>query len=185
MNVRILKISGNSPTSRQRRLEQAQAWMERHGWRLMDYSEELGSAAFERDANASALGLFDPTRWLPGPGGLRPGGSLRALLASPRRLLFSLTVIVVVAAAFVLLLNYSQFKSSNAANAQQQGESWLYVSVESLNIRAEPKPNAQIVGAFYLNQRVLVTGRKKGWARVVKPEWGYVAARYLQEHPAQ
>ena len=48
MNVRILKIAGAGSKSRENRLRLVEAWMKSHGWELMDYSDELGSAAFER-----------------------------------------------------------------------------------------------------------------------------------------
>ena len=66
-----------------------------------------------------------------------------------------------------------------------QSEAWHYVSVGSLNVRAAPVQGAQIVGVLYRNQRVLVGETEKGWARIIKPERGFVAAQFLVTHPVQ
>ncbi len=186
MHVRILKIRGDRKQTRQQRLKQTRSWMEAHGWRLMDYSEELGSVAFERAEGAPPLGWFDRTRYLPGPDWFQPREWLRRPLGSPRKLAFAGGIGLAVMVAFVLLLNFSHSAGPvRMQGKRERAESWFYVTVDSLNIRAEPKPGAQIVGVLYLNQRVLVGERTKGWARIVKPEWGYIAERFLQDHPAR
>ena len=57
------------------------------------------------------------------------------------------------------------------------------VSASSLNVRALPNGDAQLVGVLYRNQRVLALAPEHGWAQVVQPEKGYVAARFLSEVP--
>ena len=54
-------------------------------------------------------------------------------------------------------------------------EQWQFVAVGALNVRVEPHPYSQIVGALYQNQRVLVEERMKEWVRISVPERGFVA----------
>ncbi len=185
MRIRIFKIKGSGEKLRERRLKRLRGWMERRGWWLVDYSPEAGSAIFERAEGAPALGWFDPTRWLPGPGWFQPGLWLAWPRRTPRRVGLAAAVGLAVAGAFGTLLSFSVIGTAKRepAAAQNPAESWLYVNADSLNVRAEPKPGAQIVGVLYQNQRVMVEKSEAGWARLVRPQWGYVAARYLGEHP--
>jgi len=186
MNVRILNIAGTGSKSREKRLRQVEAWMKSHGWELMDYSDELGSAAFERAPAAPPLGWFDATRWMPAPDWMRPGAWLRRSTATPRQMAFAGGICLAVGAAFVLLLSATNSGSSlSVKGAGGQGEAWHYVAVGWLNVRAEPVSGAQIVGVLYRNQRVLVGETEKGWARIIKPERGFVAAQFLLTHPVQ
>ncbi len=184
MRIRIFRIQGGNPQSRERRLERLRGWMEARGWQLADYAPEAGSAMFERAEGAPPLGWFDPTRWLPGPDWFRPRDWLVRPRLSARRLMLGGAVGLLVAAAFGALLDFSTTPASRrGAAARQSAETWLYVRADSLNIRAEPKAGAQIVGVFYRNQRVMVENRRDGWTRVVRPQWGYVAGKYLGDHP--
>ena len=187
MHIRIFKIQGRSEALREERLKGVRRWMEDRDWQLVDYSPELGSAVFERGEGAPALGWFDATRWLPGPDWFQPRLWLARMRVSPRRLLLAAAVGLAVVLAFSALFNFSLISPRGRGGAATRGaaETWLYGTVESLNIRAEPKPGAQIVGVLYRNQSVMVEKSSGGWARVVKPTWGFVAAKYLRDHPVQ
>lgn len=187
MAIRILKIHGKAEGEREAQLVRAREWMEQRGWRLVDFSAPAGSAMFERAEGAPRLGWFAASRWLPGPDWFRPRAWLGGMRLSVRRLALLGGVGVLVLAAFLTLFNFSRTPGTGRLGtaAADAGETWRYVSVESLNLRAEPKPGAQIVGVLYQNQRVMVEKSVAGWARIVRPQWGFVAAQYLSEHPAQ
>jgi len=187
MAIRILKIQGTREAEREARLARAREWMEQRGWRLVDYSAPAGSAMFERAEGAPRLGWFAASRWLPGPDWFRPRTWLGGRRLSLRRVVLVGAVGVVVLAAFLTLFNFSRTPGTARPGtaAADAGESWRYVSVESLNVRAEPKPGSEIVGVLYQNQRVMVEKSASGWARVVRPQWGFVAAQYLSDHPSR
>ena len=99
---------------------------------------------------------------------------------------FAGAICLAVVTAFVLLLSFSHSRPSlSVKGTGGQSEAWHYVSVGSLNVRAAPVQGAQIVGVLYRNQRVLVGETEKGWARIIKPERGFVAAQFLVTHPVQ
>jgi hypothetical protein len=183
----MLKIEGATAERREARLQSAQRWMENRGWRLVDYSPAVGSAMFERDERAPPLGWLDASRWLPGPDWFQPRAWLAGLRLTPRRLLLAGGVGMLVAVAFVTLLHFSHTPTTarRAAGGGNPEETWLYVSVDSLNVRGEPKPGAQIVGVLYRNQRVMVEKGEGSWARVVRPQWGFVSRQFLKQHPVQ
>lgn len=187
MNIRILNIRGAGKTARAQQLQHVTAWMEARGWQLMDYAESSGSAAFERAADAPRLGWLDPTRWLSGPDWFRPRSWLGSGMASPRELILAGAVCVVVAAVFLGVLSYSYSGPSSLikGGADARNETWLYVNANTLNVRASPVSEAQIVGVLYRNQKVLVDQTNEGWARIVQPEKGFVAARFLKPYPVQ
>lgn len=185
MQIRIFKIQGVSERSRERHLERVCRWMEQRDWQLVDYSEEAGSAMFERAEGAPAPGLLDPTRWLPGPDWFQPGAWLGRLRFSPRQLALGGAVGLAVVVAFGTLLNFtvSPTAARKTTATQKAGETWLYVSADYLNLRAEPKTGARIIGVFFRNQRVMVEKDEGGWMRVLRPDYGYVAGKFLKEHP--
>lgn len=187
MKLRILNIAGRGKKARAQQLQRVQAWMEFHGWQLMHYSEGADTAAFERAPGAPPLGWFNATRWLPGPDWRRPGAWLGVGRYSTRDLVLAGSVCLIVGAAFfgVLSYSYSGPSSLGKSGAGQGKESWLYVNANSLNLRLSPISEAQIVGVLYRNQKVLVDQTNEGWARVVKPERGFVAAKFLKPHPVQ
>ncbi|MDH5753512.1 MAG: hypothetical protein OEZ59_13970, partial [Deltaproteobacteria bacterium] len=84
--MRILKIPGRSPQARQAQLKRVQSWMAGGGWQLESYIDLEHSAMFLRDPQAPPLGLFSPTRLLPGPGMINPLEWGRHLVAVPRRM---------------------------------------------------------------------------------------------------
>ena len=123
----------------------------------------------------------------PGPDWNRPGAWLGTGRYSTRELALVAAVCLIVGAAFfgVLSFSYSGPSSLGKAGAGNERESWLYVNANSLNVRLSPDSQAQIVGVLYRNQKVLVDQTDEGWARVVKPERGFVAAKFLKPHPVQ
>ena len=186
MTTCILDIPGRTTTARMRKLEKTRRRMERRGWELVDYSDPIGSALFGRAKGAPPLRIWHITRWLPALAPLHPRGWLAGAASASRSTLLGAGIGL---AATVLLLAFlsASFRGglpgTNSVEAQAK-EEWQFVAVGALNVRAEPHPYSQIVGALYPNQRVLVEGRKKGWARISVPERGYVAARFLQDQPA-
>jgi hypothetical protein len=106
---------------------------------------------------------------------------------SARELVLAGLVCLIVGAAFLGVLSYSYSGPSSLgkAGSGQGEESWLYVNANSLNLRLSPVSQAQIVGVLYRNQKVLVDQTNEGWARVVKPERGFVAAKFLKPYPVQ
>jgi Bacterial SH3 domain len=184
--TRIVKIPGRSAEARRARLQGVAAWMQAHGWRLADYAEEAGSALFERAPAAPALGWLDATRWLPGPGALRPREWARTLRADPR---LALPPAFVLAGAVLLGLALFGTPSLDLAHVRREPAAhWYVVTAAQLNVREGPEENRQIVDVLYRDQRVLVEGRVEGdWARISVPARGYVAKAYLapvQEPPS-
>ena len=115
---------------------------------------------------------FRPAQWLGG--------------ASPRRIALATGVGLAVAAAFAVLISFSRapgLLQGGAPAAQAELEKWRYVTVDSLNVREAPKAGAQIVGVLYRNQRVMIAETERGWTRLVQPQWGFVASKYLQDSP--
>ncbi|MEE8395286.1 MAG: SH3 domain-containing protein, partial [bacterium] len=155
MQTRILKIRAGDPALRKQRLGVAKGWMEEHGWVLLDYSDELGSALFERAANAPKLAWKDPTRWLPAPDWFNPREWLAGLLARPRRIAFAAAVAGAVLAGFVGVLSTTSVApgGGDATEIELGAETWLFVNADALNVRASPSTGAQIVGVLYRNQR--------------------------------
>ena len=187
MVVKIVKIPGRDKQARQNQFARVNAWMAGHGWKLMDYAEGANTAAFERAPDAPPLGWFNPTRWLPGPDWIRPGAWLGGRRGSRREVILIVSVCLFVGAAFMGVLSYSYSGPSSLGRGGEEvsGESWLYVNANTLNVRLSPVSGAQIVGILYRNQKVLVDQTNSGWARVVQPEKGFVAERYLKPHPVQ
>lgn len=187
MNVKIVKIPGRGRQSRQNSFALMNAWMENHGWKLMDYAEGAATAAFERAPDAPPLGWFDPTRWLPGPDWNRPRAWISGRRGSKRDVILIGAVCLVVAVAFMAVLSYSNSGPSSlgSGGGAVAGETWLYVNANSLNVRLSPVSGAQIVGVLYRNQKVLVNQTNEGWARLVQPEKGFVAEKFLKPHPVQ
>jgi len=176
--TRILAIPGRSAAARRARLERVAAWMGACGWRLADYAEEAGSALFERAPEAGALPLLDATRWLPGPGALRPGQWWLTLRADPRWGLVPALLLggAMLAAALLAPRAFDPAQARREAEAQ----AWFVVTASQLNVRDGPDDRRQQVGVLYRGQRVRVQGTVNGqWVRIGIPERGYVARAFL------
>ncbi|MBI3992873.1 MAG: SH3 domain-containing protein [Candidatus Lambdaproteobacteria bacterium] len=191
MKSRLIRIRGRTPELRAARLAVCERWMARRGWSLGDYADELGSAVFIRDGGAlppeNVLPRWHPARLLPAPGTLYP---LRLPSALPGGLLrrgaggaWALALLSALFAVGLFALLVLQVGSPSLRQALAPAETWLYVTVESVNVREAPLAEAQIVGVLYLNQRVLVGPEKFGWVQVLQPEKGYVSRRFLGERP--
>lgn len=179
MTTRIVRIPGRSAPARRRRLERVTDWMAKRGWRLVDFAEGEASALFERPEDAAPLSRWDGTRWLPGPGALRPGQWLLTLRADPR-----LLVLPAIPCALALFLAAALFAPSSfdAERIRQEAaaENWYTVNADQLNVREKPDTASQVVGVLYRDQRVLVEGEVNDrWVKVGVPERGYVAREYL------
>ncbi len=181
--IRIIKITGRNEGARRDRLERIERWMGRSGWRLADYADEARSAVFERPERAPRLPRLDPTRWAPGPDPWKPREWLHALRADARLLVVPGLVVALVLAVVLPRLPAPQVPLEASREAAE--EDWFYVNASQLNVRGGPGTEHQVVGVLYRNQRVLVEERTDGWARIVSPQWGYVAASYLSDHPLQ
>jgi hypothetical protein len=183
MRTRILTISGHSPAARQAHLARCTAWMAERGWALADYEDELGSAVFHPAGDGGSLPAWHPRRLLPPPGAFDPGtwwAALRRRGPGPFLVAGGATVVAVALFAGLVL---GVFGGGTPAEAPVPAEQWRFVTASSLNVRALPSGEAQIVGVFHENQRVLARAAEHGWAQVVQPEKGYVAARFLSEVP--
>jgi Bacterial SH3 domain len=180
---RILTIPGRSAAARRARLERVAAWMATRGWRLADYSDEAGSALFERGPDAPRLGPLDATRWLPGPGALRPGQWLLSLRADPRLAVLPGAVLVLALLLGVVLLGPRRF-DADALQRREAARNWFVVTADQLNVRDGPDERRQQVGVLYKGQRVLVEGTVAGdWVRISIPDEGYVAKAFLAPAP--
>lgn len=183
MRTRILTISGPTPETRQAQLARCRAWMAERGWALADYEDELGSAVFHPAGDGGSLPRWHPRRLLPPPGALTPGtwwAALRRRGPAPFLVGGGATLVAVLLFAGLVL---GVFGGGAPAEPPEPAEQWRFVTASSLNVRALPSGEAQIVGVLYENQRVLVRAPEHGWARVVQPEKGYVAARFLSAVP--
>lgn len=189
MSIRILKVVGDSEAAREAHLAELKAWMGRYGWRLTDYATEAGTALFERADGAPPLSRLHPTRWLPGPAPWRPRELWRTVRADPRLAVAAVALLFAVFVAVQTVRNPPAFVRSNtdlqALAEGEHPETWRYVNADVLNVRAGPSTQHQVVGVLYRNQRVLVEAVEDGWAKLTKPERGYVAQRYIQDVPAQ
>lgn len=180
--MRIFKISGTNPKTRAAQLKKIKAWMESRGWQMAYYEEEIQRAAFMRPADAPKLPLLDRSRWSSGPGG--------SLFSLPRigfrTWLLGIVVMALSGAMFIFVLTASHTPrdiKKQRADGSVRGETWLYVSSNVLNIRESPNATARITGMLYQDQRVLVGTREEGWAEVRAPERGFVADKFLSDHP--
>lgn len=183
MMTRILKILGRNPALRRERLQRVEGWMASRGWRLADYSEEAGSALFERGEDGPPLGWLDGTRWLPGPGALAPRQWLATLRADPR-----LGIAPGGALVLLLLLAMALFGPSRlnlkTLQHEQAARNWFVVTTRQLNVRDGPDTSHQQVGVLYKGQRVKVEGAVNNtWVRISIPTQGYVAKTYLAPAP--
>lgn len=189
MQIRIFTIRGRTESARGERLARLRGWMEEHGWLMVDLSDEGGSVVFERPEEAARLRPLHPTLWLPGPDWFHPREWLATLLTIPRQTVIVGGAGLLVSLAFVALLAVSHSSAPpdgpGAAPGQASTESWQFVKSDALNLRVSPDDKAQIVGVLYRNQRVEVTERKEGWARIVRPERGYVSMEFLQDYPVE
>ncbi len=183
--LRIVRIVGRGEEGRRRRLMEVQAWMGAAGWRLTDYAETERSAMFERSSEAGALPFWHATRWLPAPWSWRPKAVFRALHAEPR---LSALPAVVLAVAWLIYIGTvgslpslldSPLREAARRAATEQEDAWLFVTSSALNVREAPSGEARIVGVLYRGQRVLIAAEEDGWARLEKPERGYVSRRFL------
>lgn len=157
--------------------------MAARGWRLADYAEEAGSALFERSEQAPRLGWLDATRWLPGPGALRPGNWLSTLRADPRLALVPVGVTMLVLVIGLALFGPSRF-SLKALQHETDASRWFVVTATQLNVREGPDAARQQVGVLYKGQRVMVEGAVNDqWVRISIPAQGYVAKQYLNPAP--
>jgi len=182
--IRILNIRGSTPQDRRERLQRVQDWMAGRGWRLADYAEEAGSAMFEREPAAPPLGLFDGTRWLPGPEPWKPREWWATLRAEPRLAALPAALLIVAAVGLLSALGPSVPAPWEQAAQEQQGD-WRVVTASQLNVRESPSPRAQVVGVLFQHQRVLVEGVVDAeWVKVGLPERGYVASGYLRQAEA-
>ena len=73
--------------------------------------------------------------------------------------------------------------SGGGAGNRFRGTQVMFVGTGTLNVRAEPSVDSRIVGLLHRNEKVRVDRKKKGWARVISPEQGYVALRHLRDAP--
>ena len=187
MNLRILKVYGRGKAARNQRLEVLQNWMEDAGWQLMDFSPELGSAAFEYREENGPLPRFHGTRWLPGPDWYHPRNFVRmAGRVSPQGALAGLVGVAIVAGLTGLLfLSQGTGSLSLSTAGDAPAETWQYVDANMLNVRDQPLDSAQIVGVLYRNQRVEIKRVDEGWAEILRPERGFVAFKFLKTHPVQ
>ena len=177
--TRILAIPGRSAAARRARLERVAAWMGACGWRLADYAEEAGSALFERAPGAGPLPLLDATRWLPGPGALRPAQWWLTLRADPRWGLVPALLLGGALLAAAALLSPRAFDTAQARR-EAEAQAWFVVTASQLNVRDGPDDRRQQVGVLYRGQRVRVQGTVNGqWVRIGIPERGYVARAFL------
>lgn len=185
MRTRILTISGHTPAARQAHLARCQAWMAERGWALADYEDELGSAVFHPSGDGAGLPPWHPRRLLPPPGAFDAAawwGGLRRQGPGPFLLGGGATLVAVMLFAGLVL---GVFGGGGPDEPPAPEEQWRFVTASSLNVRALPSGEAQIVGVLYENQRVLAREATHGWAQVVQPEKGYVAARFLAEVPVE
>ena len=190
MKSRMVTIRGRTPAVRAARLAACERWMARRGWTLGDSSDELGRAVFNHDGAPEAppedmLPRWHPARLLPAPGALNPLRRIAVLPGAPRRrgAVWALALLGALFAVGLYALLVFSLGSPTLRHAAAPAETWLFVTVESLNVREAPTGESQIVGVLYLNQRVLVGPEKFGWAQVLQPEKGYVARRFLGEQP--
>lgn len=197
--IRLIKITGWTSSARENRLKVVAEWMHGHGWEMTDYSEEAGSAFFERTAGAPPLGWFDPSRWLSGPFSWKPRELWTAIRADPRLLLppALLTVFVVMVVMVVMVATAPDMPGSNhprsktpstgdlADSASQKtgrkaSESWWVVTSGRLNVREAPSTLSQVVGILYKDQRVLVRSEvNANWVEIELPERGFVARKFV------
>ncbi|HKI98608.1 MAG TPA: SH3 domain-containing protein [bacterium] len=183
--IRILKIPGPSAPARKARLEHVAAWMGTRGWRLTDYADEARSAMFERPPDATRLGLLDATRWLPGPGALRPAQWVTTLRADPRLFVVPGVVLALLVGLGLMLFGPRSF---NVAELRREAaaRNWYVVTANQLNVRDGPDSRRQQVGVLYKGQRVLVEGDVNSeWVRISIPARGYVAKAFLDPAPVQ
>ncbi|MEE8435427.1 MAG: SH3 domain-containing protein [bacterium] len=183
--IRLIKITGWTHAARENRLKVVADWMRDHGWEMTDFSEEAGSAFFERAAGAPRLGWFDPTRWLPGPVSWRPWELWTAIRADPRlllppALLTALGVAVVMVAAAPDLAPPAP-ASVPQKTGQKVSEKWWVVTSVRLNVREAPTTLSQVVGILYKDQRVLVRAEiDANWVEIELPERGFVARKFVR-----
>ena len=191
--IRLIKITGWTPAARENRLRVVAGWMHDHGWEMTDFSEEAGSAFFERAAGAPPLGWFDPTRWLPGPVSWRPGDLWTAIRADPR-LLLPPALLTVLAAGVVMMATGPEItrpmRSAPASvtqkTTQDAPESWWVVTSGRLNVREAPTTQSQVVGILFKDQRVLVrTEIDANWVEIELPERGFVARKFVRAKPVE
>jgi len=185
--LRILKVQGRTRSARDQRLALLCIWMEAAEWQLMDYSPELRSAAFERHPDAGSLSRFHPTRWLPGPDWHRPGVWFQSMGTVTRlgAVAGMVGLLMVGGMLGMLYLSHTGASLGLSTGTDTPEDPWHYVDASMLNVREHPLDNSQIVGVLYRNQRVEVKRITEGWAELVKPERGYVAAKFLKTHPVQ
>jgi uncharacterized protein YgiM (DUF1202 family) len=190
--IRLIKITGWTIAARENRLKVVADWMRGHGWEMTDFSEEAGSAFFERSAGAPRLGWFDPTRWLPGPVFWRPWELWTAIRADPR-LLLPPALLALLVAAVVLVATAPEIQRPVAPPApasvpqkteRKAPESWWVVTSVRLNVREAPTTLSQVVGILYKDQRVLVRAEiDANWVEIELPERGFVARKFVRAKP--
>lgn len=193
--IRFINIRGKTDDARSDRLEAVTLWMRAQGWEMTDFSEEAGSAIFEREAGAPRLGWFDPTRWLPGPFSWQPAALWEAVRADPRLLLAAgmlaalLAMVVTVVVVLAVFFTAPDFPPPTPAQVLQKTEqealeTWWVVTSGRLNVREAPSTESQVVGILYKDQRVLLGTRvDASWVEIELPERGFVARKYVRAEP--
>ena len=193
MPIRFVKIAGNTPEARLAELARIEAWMGSHGWELMDYSEDLHSAVFDRSTEAEALSWFHPSHWMHGPRIMD-----WELLRRPLGIVLILGVMAFGGLAGWVLLNLElESPFSNGSSTERstsplpkelqearEGE-WWAVNTEYLNLRTQPSTRSPIVERLVQSQEVLVVKFQDGWAEIISPTRGFVASQYLSRSAAR